>query len=306
MVSIGISLPNFRVGYQVTYDLIQKAAVAAEHNGFDSVWVADHLVPHRGPETPVFECWTTLSALARDTTKIRLGTYVTSNTFRYPSLLAKMASVVDVISGGRVELGLGSGYNETEHQRYGIPLFTYGRRMRQFREGVHIIRAMFTEEAPTFKGEFYEIQEAINYPKPVQNPHPPIWIGGQGLKLLKIAAEFADWWQHPRSHAISDEGFQQKSAQLDEFCVELGRKPEQIKRSLGLTFFIEKDEDRLKERRKALGNLPPDQGGTPDRWIERFRGYKDSEVSQFILSIPDPFAMFKDMELLADLVLPNI
>ena len=305
MVSIGISLPNFRVGYDVTYELIQKAAMEAERLGFDSAWVADHLVPHRGPETPVFECWPTLSALARDTKTIRLGTYVTSNTFRYPAVLAKMAAVVDVISGGRLELGLGSGYNETEHQRYGIPLYKYGRRIRQFREGLQIIHAMLTESAPSFKGEFYEINEAINYPKPIQKPHPPIWIGGQGLKLLKVAAEFADWWQHPRSHAISSDGFIEKSKLLDGFCNEIGRSPDQIQRSLGLTFFIEKDEARLKERRKVIG-LPPEEGGTPDRWIDRLRDYVDAGVSQLILSIPNPNTMFKDMELLAEVVLPNI
>lgn len=195
MVAFGISLPNYRIGFEVTYELIRKVAIKCEQLGIDSGWIADHVIPHRGPTTPLFECFTTLSALARETKKLRLGTYVVCNTFRYPSLLAKMVTCLDHISGGRVELGMGAGYNQIEHRRYGIPLVKYARRVHQLRESVQIIKRMFIEDVPSFKGEFYEIYEAINNPKPVQKPHPPIWIGGKGSPLLKLIAEYGDWWQ---------------------------------------------------------------------------------------------------------------
>lgn len=308
MVDFGISLPNYRIGFNVTYELILEMAQECERLGLHSGWIADHVIPHRGPTTPLFECFTTLSAIARETKTLRLGTYVVCNTFRYPSLLAKMATCVDQISGGRLELGMGAGYNEIEHERYGIPLYKYERRIRQFREGVQIVKRMFTEEAPSFKGEFYEIHEAINNPKPIQKPHPPIWVGGKGTKLLKVVAEFADWWQGSTSFSTKTSGpeeYRAKSTKLNKYIVEQDKLPTQVKRSCGLTFLIDKNEDTLKERRKKY-NLPEDAGGTPDQWINRFRAYIDVGVSQFILSIPDPIEMSHDMELLAECVIPYL
>ena len=189
-----------------------------------------------------------------------------------------------------------------------IPLYNYARRIRQFREGVQIVKRMFMEYAPSFQGEFYEIKEAINNPKPLQKPHPPIWIGGKGSRILRVVAEFADWWQGSTSFSTTSKGpdtYFEKSKELDNSIENHGRQPEQVKRSCGLTFLIDKNEDTLIERRRPF-SLPNDAGGTPDQWIDRFQAYIDGGVSQFILSIPNPISMVQDMELLAEYVIPHL
>jgi F420-dependent oxidoreductase-like protein len=177
------------------YEAMTRVAKSAERLGFDSIWLFDHF--HTWPEPTletVFECWTATAALARDTSKVRLGQMVTCNGYRNPALMAKMASTVDVLSHGRLDFGIGAGWYEHEYRAYGYDFPpTPGARLRLLEEALQIIRAMWTEPYATFHGEHYTVDGAINEPKPVQKPHPPIWVGGSGEKVtLRLAAQYGD------------------------------------------------------------------------------------------------------------------
>jgi F420-dependent oxidoreductase-like protein len=176
------------------YEAMTKVAQAAERVGFDSIWLFDHFHTYFKPvlET-TFECWTTTAALARDTSRIRIGQMVTCNGYRNPALMAKMASTVDVLSHGRLDFGIGAGWYEHEYKAYGYDYPTTPDRLRMLREGLEVITRMWTEPYATFSGEHYRIDGAINEPKGVQKPHPPIWVGGAGEKVtLKLAAQYGN------------------------------------------------------------------------------------------------------------------
>jgi F420-dependent oxidoreductase-like protein len=176
------------------FETMSRCAKEAERAGFDAVWLYDHF--HTAP-TPqleaTFECWTSMAALARDTDAIRLGQMVTCNSYRPPSLLAKMASCVDVMSQGRLILGIGAGWYQDEYEAYGYEYPETPERLRMLREALQVVKAMWTQERAQFDGRYYHLRGAINEPKPVQKPHPPIWIGGAGEKVtLKLVAQYGD------------------------------------------------------------------------------------------------------------------
>ncbi|HEY6115733.1 MAG TPA: LLM class F420-dependent oxidoreductase [Candidatus Dormibacteraeota bacterium] len=176
------------------YETMSRCAVEAERAGYDAIFVYDHFhtVPDPQPES-VFECWTSMAGLARDTRTIRLGQMVTCNSYRSPSLLAKMASCIDVMSHGRLILGIGAGWYEHEYLAYGYEYPDAPERLSMLREALQIVKAMWTEGEPRFQGRRYSIRGPINEPRPVQKPHPPIWIGGQGEKVtLKLVAQYGD------------------------------------------------------------------------------------------------------------------
>src|SRR5207253_584260 len=164
--------------------------------GYDSLWNFDHFYPiFVDPEGPCLESWTTLAALAQATRRARIGTMVSGNTYRHPCVTAKMAATLDHVSGGRFNLGLGAGWFEREHRDFGIDFKTVPRRLEALEEALQIIRGMLTEPRTTLHGRHYTVTDAIGLPKPVQQPHPPIMIGGTGQKvLLRIVAQYADMW----------------------------------------------------------------------------------------------------------------
>jgi F420-dependent oxidoreductase-like protein len=176
------------------YEAMTRVAREAESHSFDSIWLYDHFHTVPNPELETnFECWMTTAALARDTTTIRIGQMVTCNSYRPPALLAKMASTVDVLSHGRLDFGIGAGWYEHEYNAYGYPYPDGPERLRMLREALQVIRAMWTDEYATFEGKYYHLDGAINEPKGVQKPHPPIWIGGSGEKVtLKLVAQYGD------------------------------------------------------------------------------------------------------------------
>ena len=176
------------------FETMVRCAQEAEQAGFDAVWLYDHFHPVPSPEhESVFECWTSMAALARETRTVRLGQLVTCGLYRPPSLLAKMASCVDVMSRGRVILGLGAGWYEEEFRAYGYEFPETPERLRMLREAVQVIKAMWGPGDATFEGRYYQVRGAINEPKPVQQPHPPIWIGGGGERVtLKLVAQYGD------------------------------------------------------------------------------------------------------------------
>lgn len=198
--------------------------------GYDTAWVFDHFLPiFSDPTGPCMEAWTALSALAMVTKNVRFGTMVTGNTYRHPVVLAKMATTVDIISGGRLILGVGAGWFELEHQEYGMPFRTIGARLQRLDEALEVIKLLWANERSIFSGKHYELHDASFNPKPLQQPRPPILVGATGENVaLKIVAKHADMW----NSFGTPEVFHHKIAILDEHCRTLGRDPETIEKSV--------------------------------------------------------------------------
>jgi F420-dependent oxidoreductase-like protein len=201
--------------------------------GYDTAWVFDHFLPiFSDPTGPCLEAWTALSALAVATRKVRLGVMVTGNTYRHPAVLAKMATTVDIISGGRLILGIGAGWFEQEHQEYGIPFHTTGGRLRRLEEAIEIIKRLWTDERANFSGRYHELRNASFKPKPLQQPHPPIMIGASGENMaLGIVARHAQMW----NSFGTPEVFRHKIERLNDHCERAGRDPATIEKSVLLS-----------------------------------------------------------------------
>jgi len=175
------------------FEAARAAALWADENGFDALSMNDHYFsPLGAPETPQLECFTLLAALSGVTRRVRLMPTVAAMSFRHPALLAKIASTLDVASGGRLVLGVGAGWQRNEYDAHGIPYPSNAERLEQLREGIAVLKAMWTQDAPRFSGRYFKIDGAYNQPRPLQKPHPPIMVGGSGEGLLKITAEEAD------------------------------------------------------------------------------------------------------------------
>ena len=211
----------------------------ADESGFDHLWVYDHLagvgtagLAAPDPAVDLLDGWSLLAAMASETSRIRLGCLVTANTFRHPAVLAKIATTVDHLSGGRLEFGLGAGWNEYEHAMLNLRLGPPRERIERLDEAVRIIRALWSP-APTvdFAGTHYQLSGAVASPKPVQRPSPPLWLGGTGEKrMLRLVAEHADVW-----NLVNHSGLEEAvrlSGVLDRWCAEIGRDPGEIRRSV--------------------------------------------------------------------------
>ncbi len=227
-MKFGVQIEN-HAGF--SYDAVQKIALEAERLGFDGLFICDHWQGRTEElaQQPCLDPWVTLSALASVTRHIRLGTLVTAVGFRYPSILAKMAATLDSISGGRLQLSMGAGWYEPEYDAYGIPFPPVRVRMQQLREALQIVRLMWTQEKPSFSGAHFQVKDAYCYPRPVQKPHPKVWVGGAGEKtLLRIVAELADGWN---AIALSPEEYEHKVKVLEKHCAAVGRDPSTVERS---------------------------------------------------------------------------
>jgi F420-dependent oxidoreductase-like protein len=213
-----------------SYAEMRDAWLEADRLGFDTAWGHDHLLNQNDITRPEDEGWTVLTALLVESRRIRGGLMVTANTFRHPAVLAKIATTVDVVSGGRVEVGLGAGWFEEEHRQYGLALPPLKERMARLDEACQVLKALWTSPRATFEGTYYQLRDAIHEPKPVQKPHPSLVIGTRGERVgLRIAARYADVWNMANGTA---EEFRTKSAKLDEHCRAVGRDPSAIERSI--------------------------------------------------------------------------
>ncbi len=237
--------------HQLTYTEVLERVKYAEEVGFDGAWVFDHFEPLYGdPDGPCLESWTLLGALAASTSRIRLGTLVSGMTYRHPSILATEAITVDHISGGRLEIGLGASWHEDEHAELGVPFPDFPTRAQQLEEGIEVMRALMTEEAATFEGEHFQLDDANYNPKPIQQPHPPIWIGAEGEKvMLPIVARQADAWH---TYGTNEE-LAKRSARLDDLAESYQRDPESILRATDVS--ISEDFDDVRKRADSLREL---------------------------------------------------
>jgi F420-dependent oxidoreductase-like protein len=240
--------------HQLTWDEIVARAALAEDAGLDGVWVFDHFKAlYADPKGPTLEGWTLLAGLARETSRVRLGTLVTGMTHRHPSVLATEVVTVDHLSSGRVECAIGAAWNEPEHRELGIPFPPTAERMDRLEEGVQVLRALFTQDDATFDGRYYRLERATYNPKPVQRPHPPIWIGGEGRKrTLPIAGRYADAWH---GWAGTPEELAEITAIIDRSAEEVGRDPSSILRASSLSISEPWDEVKSSYAWMAAGGI---------------------------------------------------
>ena len=213
-----------------------RVAKEIEQLGFESLWVYDHFHTVPIPTQEVtYEAWTLMAALAAATDTVRLGQMCTCNTYRPPSYLAKVAASIDVISDGRVEMGIGAGWYEHEHDGYGYPFLAPGGRLGMLREGVEIMKAMWTEDVVDYDGKYYTLKGAISQPKPVQQPHIPFWIAGGGEKVtLRIAARYAQY----TNFGVNLDQFVSKSQILESHCRDVGTDYDAIVRSSNFNILV--------------------------------------------------------------------
>ena len=202
----------------------------ADEGGFDHCWGFDHLIAlGADPAAPIYDGWVMLGAMAEATRRTRLGLIVTGNLYRHPGLLAKMAVTVDHLSGGRLEMGIGAAWNEPEFVQQGLPFPGPAERVRRMDEACEVMKRLWADGRATFEGRYYQLRDAIAEPKPLQRPHPPIWIGAAGPKrALRVVARHADVWN---SNARTAEETLALSRVLDDHCGAVGRDPATIRRS---------------------------------------------------------------------------
>lgn len=247
------------------FDDVVRVAQLAERTGCHALWSSDHLLwDADSTQRHCFETWTLLTALAAHTTTLRLGTLVTCNSYRHPSLLAKTVACVDHISGGRIDCGIGAGWKDLEYRAYGIPFPPIGTRMAQLREAVSILKQLWTHDRVSFQGEHYTLEDTVCAPKP-QQEHLPLWIGGQGeKKLLRLVAEAADGWNMVLGSSL--EQVQHKQEVLQRHCDAVGRDITTLDTSLFvLTYVYDSEQDNATIRADQARLLGEDSLASLDR-----------------------------------------
>ena len=297
------------------YADIRRIVLECEKLGFDSVWLKDNFTSswlntyfsnkedeEPSSEDPILECWTTLSSLATLTKRIRLGAILV-NIHRLPSITAKMLSTLDIISNGRIEFGLSAGWYENEIKSYGLPFPKASTRVEMLEEGVIIIKRMLTENQASFEGRHYTIKDAKCSPKPIQKPHPPVWIGGGGKKTLQLVAKYADGWNYG---LCTYEEYLSKISILRNCCNAVGRDYEKIAKAWHAIMLLGQDDNEiimLKNRtdkwKKTVAIL-----GTPNDIIREIKRYMVvGDVRYFTIHFPD-LPDLRSLNLFAKYVIP--
>jgi len=297
----------------VTYPELLSVWQHVEREGFDHAWTFDHFIPiFSNPLGPCFEGWTMLTALMAQVPRLRAGTLVTGNSYRHPALLANMAATLDVVSGGRLEMGIGAGWWEMEYKAYGLDFPPVADRIRALEESVQIMKQLWTEPRANFAGKHYTVTDALCEPKPVQTPHIPIWIGGAGPKLtLRVVARHADGWN---TFLMPREDYQILLGALEQHCDKAGRDPDTIRKSLACSLVIDTDSAKLDDKLAAVARArgsTPDQVrsrtlvGTPDEVSNQVLSLAEQGVDHIILSIRAPYPE-DDLTLFAREVIPRV
>jgi F420-dependent oxidoreductase-like protein len=330
-VKIGLALPHYDFsmpdGASLSWERLSTAASRAEALGFDSVWVSDHFFlsldrygGEPGPRGSV-EALTALAALAVTTERVRLGTLVLSAGFRHPALLAKAATTVDLLSAGRLDLGIGAGWYEHEYEAFGYEFGNAGRRFELLEETVLVLEMLFAPGPATWRGRHFRLDQAYSRPIPYQEPRPPIWVGGKGgPRLLNLAARHADGWNTVWTWTPG--AYAGRVRALRTACEQNGRDPNEVRQSIGLYTLVGEDRRDLVARFRALqrwtpggaldGELLDDWArdklvGTPDRVVEQLAEFAAMGVEETIVSAASiPFAVYDDsmLAVLSDAVIP--
>jgi F420-dependent oxidoreductase-like protein len=278
-----------RIGIKLSQDAPIESYKAvwriADEARFDHCWAMDHLatIGPIGDDRAIFDGWELLAAMAMATSHVRIGLLVTGITYRNPALLAKIATTVDHLSGGRLEFGIGAAWATNEHEMYGISGLEH--RVGLFSEGLQVIRSLWTQERTNFDGRYYKMRDAVANPKPLQTPYPPIWIGSSGPATLKLTARHADVWN---ASGGTVEKAVAVSQQLDEACAAIGRDPNEIRRSV---------------------QVPA--GEDPAEIIDRVHGFTEAGFTEIIIilsggSMSTAADPIKTATMLAEQVLPEL
>ena len=333
----GLALPHYDTslaGGPASWEGVRRTAERAEAAGFDSVWVSDHLFldwsKYGGPSTQqgALECWTTMTAVAALTQRVRVGSMALCNDFRNPALLAKMIATLDLLSGGRLDVGLGAGWYEPEFRAAGIDFDPPGRRIARMGESLEIVARLLEGEELVFKGEHYTIDGAICRPRPAQQPRPPLWVGGKGNFLLKTAARVADGWNF--SWLGSIEAYAERNQAADAACDRIDRDPKTLRRSVGAYVVTGPDDRDIRRRYDRLVSRTPDgvlrsetQGtavswdefrtgriaGTTGEVVDQLGRLADLGVEEVIVglgALPFQVADEEDIELVGSEIIPAL
>jgi F420-dependent oxidoreductase-like protein len=284
-----------------------EIAVAAEALGYDSIWVYDHFhnVPTPSHEA-VFECWTTLAAISQRTSRVRLGQMVGCNSYRHPAVLAKITSTLDVISGGRLDWGIGAGWYEHEYRGYGFEFPAPKERIGMLREAVEIVRSLWTQPDTSYIGRYYQLDGAQCDPKPLQQPHPPIWIGGGGEQLtLRVVARYADY----SNFGGKPEQFARKCEILKNHCAAVGRDYDAIGKTWSPEVFIRETEAEVRTGTSRWGEpfeswREGNLVGTPEQVADKVAAYRALGCTGFVPWCAD-YPDTTSLELFATKVMPE-
>jgi probable F420-dependent oxidoreductase len=246
------------------YQVIRELAQRAEADGFDSIWICDHMMYRRAdePAQGIWECWTVLAALAEATQRVELGTLVLCNTFRNPAILAKMATALDEVSQGRLILGIGAGWNEPEHRAFGLP---FDHLASRFDEAMQILRPLLRDGHVDFAGQYYQALDCDDVPRGPRAAGPPLLLGGEGPRMLRLAARYADLWN--TGYMGQPETIDEPMSRIEAACREVGRDP----RTLGVTALIGLWFPHLRPDKPVFLDNP--LTGTPEEIATAMRGY---------------------------------
>jgi F420-dependent oxidoreductase-like protein len=300
----GVQQPSFAWGGgpEALFPTLLAIVRTAEEHGYDSFWLMDHFlqIPYVAPpESPIPEAWVTLGALAAATRRVRLGTLVSGTPYRNPALLAKMGATLDVVSGGRLFMGIGAGWYEAEFRAYGWPFPPRGERARRLAEAVQVILAMWSQERPSFQGRFYHIRDALCYPRPLQKPFPPLLIGGGGEQVtLRLVARYAT-----ACNLFGDPStIRHKVGVLARHCEAVGRDPATVLKTRLGSLVLAPTEREVALLARSLG-YPVDPSswnpivGTPSQVVEKCARLLEAGLDYLIFSFPnaqdgEPLALF--------------
>ena len=329
---IGLALPHydfsFPDGKPLSWSRLVDAAQRAEALGYDSVWISDHffldLARYGGSSEPAgtVEPFTALGALATATDRVRLGTLVACAPFRHPAHVAKMAAAIDLLSGGRFDLGIGAGWYEPEFSAFGYEMASIGDRFDLLEESVQVVEGLFAEGPFTFEGKRFQIEGAYNHPRPTQPTGPPIWVGGKGGdRLLRLVARHASGWNTVWKR--TPDSFGERAAKLRESAEAAGRDPSTVRLSVGLYTLVGEDEADLARRFLALQRWSPGGSldgehldsyaretltGTPQPCLEKLAAFAHAGAEEFIVgagSVPFSVADWSMVELVAETLIPE-
>jgi F420-dependent oxidoreductase-like protein len=267
----------------------------AETWGYDTMWLNDHIMQFGKEDGPAYDAWALLAALAEKTSRVRLGVLVTDNNFRYPAILAKMATTVDILSKGRLEMGMGGGWFQREHEAYGIAFPSDKERLARLEEALQVLKALWTQDEASFSGKYYQLNKAHFVPKSVQKPYPPITIGGQGEKrTLPLVAKYADKWSLPAG--FTPEKMAEKVKKLEKACAKVQRDCSGMDKSYQTFLVFSPDQAKIdlavQQLTRYYKNMTQDEakrtiiaGTNAEDIRKQIQGFIDAGITHFIFTV---------------------